>query len=358
MLTHCGWAPVRHAASAAPSGRRASRALASAAAQRCACCRDRARDSSMGRAPHCSGRSCTASRLRLGSAAPATAVVTTPATAAVTAPATAACGLSRSRLRMMRGRQPVPGTGEIGGGMAGGCDHSSSLAASSAINIDSAGCVLSLPGEGLHPYEPACVSYSQPTQLHRTASDPSRPIPTHPDPSHPIPSHFVPSHLIPSHPVPSHPASPHPISYAGAPDQHFHPDGTAEGLINAFIALVPVRPLARQTALFGALQSWFIGLRRTTRMRRIVFASPRLHPIPSHLSHPVPPNPDRIPVQFQSSPSPIPIASHRIPSQSRHPISFLDWQVTHANGPTELRPGSHVWTQTAFGPEPRWREGR
>ncbi|KAL1507969.1 hypothetical protein AB1Y20_007573 [Prymnesium parvum] len=58
-------------------------------------------------------------------------------------------------------------------------------------------------------------------------------------------------------------------SLPGAPDQHFHPDGTAEGLVNAFVALVP---------------------------------------------------------------------------------------TTVLNGPTELRPGSHVWVESALGPEPRWDE--
>jgi len=54
---------------------------------------------------------------------------------------------------------------------------------------------------------------------------------------------------------------------AGAPDQHFHPDGTAAGLVNVFSPLIP---------------------------------------------------------------------------------------VTFENGPTELRPGSHVWRETALGVEPRW----
>lgn len=62
------------------------------------------------------------------------------------------------------------------------------------------------------------------------------------------------------------------VSYPGAPDQHFHPDGTATGLVNAFIALEP---------------------------------------------------------------------------------------VTRDNGPTELRPGSHVWVESAaWGPQPRWDERR
>ena len=58
---------------------------------------------------------------------------------------------------------------------------------------------------------------------------------------------------------------------AGAPEQHYHPDGTAVGLINAFVPLVS-----------------------------------------------------------------------------------LTWE----NGPTELRPGSHVWRETALGSEPRWDEKR
>ena len=58
-------------------------------------------------------------------------------------------------------------------------------------------------------------------------------------------------------------------SLTGAPDQHFHPDGTARGLVNVFCPLVP------------------IGLE---------------------------------------------------------------------NGPTELRPGSHVWRETALGSSPRWSE--
>ena len=60
-------------------------------------------------------------------------------------------------------------------------------------------------------------------------------------------------------------------SLPGAPDQHFHPDGTAVGLVNVFVPLVP---------------------------------------------------------------------------------------VTHATGPTELRPGTHVWRETIMGREPRWDEGR
>ena len=58
-------------------------------------------------------------------------------------------------------------------------------------------------------------------------------------------------------------------SFSGAPDQHFHPDGTARGLVNVFVPLIDV----------GAL-----------------------------------------------------------------------------NGATELRPGSHVWEQTPWGPAQRWDE--
>lgn len=60
-------------------------------------------------------------------------------------------------------------------------------------------------------------------------------------------------------------------SLAGAPDQHFHPDGTAAGLVNVFTPLC---------------------------------------------------------------------------------------SVTVENGPTELRPGTHVWCESAWGNEPRWDERR
>eukprot|EP00965_Chrysotila_dentata_P196403 6177548-Pleurochrysis_carterae.AAC.1 len=49
------------------------------------------------------------------------------------------------------------------------------------------------------------------------------------------------------------------LASAGAPDQHFHPDGTAEGLINVFMPLVNVDTMNGSTELRFGSHQWIDG---------------------------------------------------------------------------------------------------